>query len=135
MAIYAHGAEIFMGDGGAPETFNKIPGPTDIEFTPPQSEKIDVTNHDSPAREFMAGLGSEGEVTFEVHFDAGESMHIALRDKHGVSNPTNFEIRFPDVQNTVAAFAATVLSTFRLPVGDAQVMAVTLAISGAVSWS
>lgn len=135
MAIYAHGAEVFMGDGGAPETFSKIPGPTDIEFTPPQAERIDVTNHDSAAREYLAGLGAEGEVTFEIHFDAAEGLHIDLRDKHGVSDPTNFEIRFPDVQNTVAEFAATVSNTFRLPVGDAQVMACTLAISGAVTWS
>jgi hypothetical protein len=135
MAIFAHGAEIYMGDGGSPETFSKIPGPTDIEFTPPQSERIDVTNHDSAAREYLAGLGAEGEVGFSIHFDAGESMHIDLRDKHGVSDATNFEIRFPDVESTVAAFAATVSTTFRLPVGDAQEMAVTLSISGAVTWS
>lgn len=135
MAILAHGAEIHMGDGGTPtEVFTKIPGPGDIEFTPPQPEKIDVTNHDSAAREYLQGLGADGELTCEFHFDAGEPMHIALRDKHGVSDPTNFELHLPDVQSTVATFAATVSYTMRLPVGDAQVIAVTFAISGDVTW-
>jgi hypothetical protein len=124
-----------MGDGATPtEVFTKIPGPGDIEFTPPQPEKVDVTNHDSAAREYLQGLGADGELTTEFHFDAGEPMHIALRDKMGVAAPTNFEIRFPDVQSTVGHLAATFAYTMRLPVGDAQVMAGTFSISGAVTW-
>jgi hypothetical protein len=61
-------------------------------------------------------------------------MHLALRDKHGEADPTNFQLHLPDVQSTVANFAASVSYTMRLPVGDAQVMAVTFAISGAVTW-
>ena len=77
-----------------------------------------------------------GVDTWLVHagFDAGEPLHIDLRDKHGEADPTNFQVHFPDTQNTIAQFAATVSNTFRLPVGDAQVMACTLAISGAVTW-
>jgi hypothetical protein len=135
MAIFAHGSEIHMGnEDGPPETFSKLPVPGDIEFTPPQPERIDVTNHDSAAREYLQGLGGEGEVTFDVHFDAGEPLHIALRDKHGVATTTTFQIHFPDVEGTIAQFEATVSNTFSLPVGDAQVMSCTLAISGAVSW-
>ncbi len=136
MAIFAQGAEIHMGDGATPtETFTKIPGPGDFDFTPPQPERVDVTNHDSDAREYLQGLGADGELTTEVQYDAGEPMHIALRDKHGVAQPTNFEYHFPDAENTVATFAATVSNTFRHPVGDAQIMATTFAISGSVSWS
>ena len=135
MAILAHGAEIHMGDGATPtEVFTKIPGPGDLEFTPPQPEKVDVTNHDSAAREYLQGLGADGELTFEIHFDAGEPLHIELRDKHGEADPTNFQVHFPDTQNPIAQVAASVSNTFRLPVGDAQVMACTLAISGAVTW-
>ena len=136
MAIFAQGAEIHMGNGATPtEAFTKIPVPGDVEFTPPQPEKVDVTNHDSTAREYLQGLGADGEITFEIHYDAAEPMHLALRDKHGVAQPTNFEYHFPDAENTVASFAATVSNTFRHPVGDAQVMASTLAISGSVTWS
>lgn len=135
MAIFAHGSEVHMGNGdGPPETFSKIPVPGDIEFTPPQPERVDVTNHDSADREYLQGLGGEGEVTFDVHFDAGEPQHIALRDKQGVAQNTNFQIHFPDVEGTIAQFAATVSWTMSLPVGDAQVMSFTLAISGAITW-
>lgn len=135
MAVLAHGAEIWMGDGATPtETFTKIPGPGDIEFTPPQPEKVDVTNHDSAAREYLQGLGADGELTTEFHFDAGEPLHIELRGKHGVATPTNYQLRFPDAQNTIGNFAAAFAYTMRLPVGDAQVMSGTFAISGAVTW-
>lgn len=135
MAIFAHGSEVHMGnEDGPPETFSKLPVPGDIEFTPPQPERIDVTNHDSAAREYLQGLGGEGEVTFDVQFDAGQPLHIELRDQHGVATPRTFQIHFPDVENTIAQFEATVSNTFSLPVGDAQIMSCTLAISGAVTW-
>ena len=136
MAIFAHGAELHMGDGATPtENFSKLPGPTDFEFTPPQPERIDVTNHDSAAREYLQGLGADGELTTEFQYDAGQPLHVELRNKHGDSDPTNFELHFPDAQSTIASFAATVSNTFRLPVSDAQIMAVTFAISGIVTWS
>lgn len=135
MAISAHGSEIHMGDGGGPETFTKIPGPTDFELNLPEGEQIDVTNHDSSAREYLAGLGADGDVSFDVQFDAGEPMHINLRDKHNVAQPTNFKIHFPDAENTIATLAATVAVKFQLPVEGAQVMSVTLKISNAVVWS
>jgi len=135
MAQLAHGAELFMGDGATPtEVFTKVPGLGDVEFTPPQAEKVDVTNHDSTAREHLLGLAGDGELTSEFFFDAGEPMHIELRDKDAEPDPTNFQIRYPDVQNTIGHFAATVKWTQRLPVGDAAVMAVTLEISGALTW-
>ena len=135
MAQLAHGAELFMGDGATPtEVFTKIPGLGDVEFTPPQAEEVDVTNHDSLAREHLQGLAGDGELTSEFFFDAGEPMHVALRDKDSEADPTNFEIRYPDVQNTIGHFAASVKWTQRLPVGEAQIMAVTLRISGELPW-
>lgn len=134
MAVLAHGAEIWMGDGAPTETFTKIPGPGDIEFTPPQPEDVDVTNHDSLAREYLQGLGSDGELTTEFHFDGSEPMHIELRNKMGEANPTNYQIRFPDASNLIGHFAASFKYTMRLPVGDAQVMAGTFKISGALTW-
>ena len=67
MAIFAHGSEVHMGnEDGPPETFSKLPVPGDIEFTPPQPERVDVTNHDSAAREYLQGLGGEGETIHTI---------------------------------------------------------------------
>lgn len=132
-AQFAHGAELHMGDGGTPETFTKVPCPGDFSFKPPQPERIDVTNHDSAAREYLQGLGADGEVTTEFFYDPAETMHAAVRAKHGVSAPTNWELHF--ASGDVATFAATVSVEFTLPISDAEKMSVTLAISGAVTWS
>ncbi len=135
MAVIAHGAVVKMGDGATPtESFTPISGPLDIEFSPPQPEKVDVTNHDSLAREYLQGLSGDGEASFDVQYDQSVSIHKALRDKHGVETPTNFEIHFKD--GTEAAFAATASHTFKLGVANqAQIMSNTIAISGAVIYT
>jgi len=135
MAVLAHGAVIKQGDGGTPtEVFTAVSGPLSIEFTPPQPERVDVTNHDSLAREYLQGLSGEGECTFDVQYDQSVATHKSLRDLHGVEAATNFTITFAD--NTIASFAATSSNTFKLDVANAaQIMSVTLVISGAVTFT
>jgi len=134
MAVLAHGAVVKVGDGASPEVFTSISGPTSIEFTPPQPERVDVTNHDSLAREYLQGLSGEGEMTFDVQYDQSVASHKTVRDLHGVSTTTNFQMHFAD--GTYVSFAATVSVTFTHGVAtEAQIMAVTLAISGAVTYT
>ena len=134
MAVLAHGAIVKQGNGATPEVFSAVSGPTDIEFTPPQPERVDVTNHDSAAREYLQGLSGEGEASFDVQYDQSVASHKALRDLHGVQSTTNFQIHFADT--TYASFAATASNTFKLDVASApQIMSVTLAISGAVTYT
>lgn len=130
-AKFAHGATIAMGDGGTPEVFTPIPGPKDFSLTPPQPERIDVTTHDDDARTYLQGLGGEGELTSEFNYDPAEPMVVALMDKMGESNPTNFKLTLKS--GTVCAFAATVAWTLDLPVADAEKISVTWSISGAVT--
>jgi hypothetical protein len=125
---FALGAQIFMGDGGAPEVFTKIPGPTDFDYTPPQPERMDVTDHDSLAREYLQGLLGDGEVTSEFFYQKDEPMHLALRDKHGESQNTNFYLLTKS--GTQIDFEATVAIRMTLATTDAERMAVTWAISG-----
>jgi hypothetical protein len=120
-----------MGDGAVPEVFTKVPGPTDFSLTPPQPERIDVTTHDDAARTYLQGLGGEGELTSEFMYDPAQPLHLSLRDKMGEANPTNFELELNS--GTIFSFAATVSWTLDAAVADAEKMAVTWAISGAVS--
>lgn len=134
MAVLAHGSVVKLGNAATPETFTAISGPTDIEFTPPQPERVDVTNHDSSAREYLQGLGGEGECTFDVQYDESVTVHKTLRNLHGVSTTRNYQVVFKD--GTIAAFAATCSVTFKLGVANQpQLMSVTLAISGAVTFT
>jgi hypothetical protein len=133
MAKFAHGAYIEMGDGGTPETFTKVPKATDFALNPGAKEKIDTTNHDSTAKEHLQGLAEDGELSTEFNHDPSEPMHVALRAKHDEADPTNYKLHF--ASGVVAAFAATVNVTFTLGVNDAEKMAVSWAISGAVAYS
>lgn len=131
MAVFAHGAEIRMGDGAVPENFTKIPGPTDFSLTPPQPERVDVTTHDDAARTYLQGLGGEGELTSEFMYDPAEPLHLSLRDKMGEANPINFHLELNS--GTIFYFAASVKWTMTAAVADAEKMAVTWDISGDVT--
>lgn len=132
--IYSHGTKLDVGDGATPEVFTPIDNCGDFDYTPPQPEEVDTTDHSSSAREHIDGLGADGELTTDIHFDAGKAAHVTLRGLHGVSDATNFRLRMPDSQKSMVSFAATVRTKFREPVGGVQVMALTLRISGAVTW-
>ena len=135
MAVLAHGATVKFGNGATPtEVFTAIGGPTSIEFTPPQPERVDVTNHDSGAREYLQGLSGEGEASFDVQYDQSVAMHRTVRNLHGVSTTTNVQIHFADT--TYASFAATVAVTFKLDVANQpQIMSISIMISGAVTYT
>jgi hypothetical protein len=120
-----------MGDGAVPEIFTKIPGPKDFSLTPPQADRLDVTTHDDAARTYLQGLGGEGELTSEFNYDPSEPMILALRDKDGESQPTNFELETNS--GTIFSFAATVTWTGDFPVAAPETISVTWAISGAVT--
>jgi hypothetical protein len=125
---FALGAVLKMGDGAPTEVFTAIPGPTDFSYTPPQADRIDVTDHDSSAREYLQGLAGEGELTSEFWWNKDEPMQVALRDKYTESQPTNFQLIFKS--GTQVDFAATVQHSFELGIADAEKMSVTWAISG-----
>ena len=134
MAVLAHGCLIKQGNGATPEVFQAVSGPLSVEFTPPQPERVDVTNHDSLAREYLQGLSGEGECSFDVQYDTTVITHKSLRDLHGVEAPTNFTVTFKD--GTIAAFAATVAVTFKMDIASApQIMSVSMMISGAVTYT
>ena len=135
MAVLAHGAVVKQGNGATPvEVFTAVSGPLSIEFTPPQPERVDVTNHDSTAKEYLQGLSGEGSCSFDVQYDTTVTTHKSLRNLHGVEAPTNFTITFAD--STIATIAATAAVTFKLDVANAaQIMSATLSISGAVVYT
>jgi hypothetical protein len=133
--LLALGTEIAMGNGATPEVFTKIPKPSQISFGNPEKAQVDVTNHDSLDEEFIQGLGSAGECTFTLFWDSTEPQQVAIRDKVGVTNPTNFQLTLPDDAGTVFDFAATVNTTWTFDEKDALKLEVTLNISGAVTYT
>jgi len=128
MAILAHGATIAMSNMATTPTFTPISEPLDIDYDPGVAEKVDVTNHDSLAREYLGGLSGEGSLNFDVNYDQAKAIHKELRNKRTVETPTDFRLTFKD--GTISNLSATVSVTFTLAVASAaQIMSVALAIS------
>lgn len=106
-------------------------------------DTIEVTCRDSAgqAREFVAGLLDNGEVTFDLVYDPDEVTHsdtvtgglIALLAA-GTSN--NFRINFADATPTTATFAGLV-TRFQptMPLNGAQTGSATIKVSGQITWA
>lgn len=135
-AISAFGTLLKIGDGGSPENFTTIAEVKDISLSHFARDMIDVTTHSSTEgwREFMAGLKSGGEVTFEINFlptDATHSYAAGLLHDWEGGTLRNFKIVLTDAGNTTWTFAA-IVSDFvpKAPVSGALTAAVTLKLSG-----
>lgn len=129
----AHGTKLYIGTG-TPVTYTEIPNCGSFKYKPPQAEEVDVTDHSSAAREKIAGLGAEGELTTTIHVNMGIPIHVTVRNLHNVTDPVPFQLRYPDAEKTQVAFSALILTDFDNPVGEAQTMGLTLKVSGAATW-
>jgi predicted secreted protein len=135
-AISAFGTLLKIGDGGSPENFTTIAEVKDISLPHFARDMIDVTTHSSTEgwREFMAGLKSGGEVTFEINFLPTDATHsYAAGLLHDLEGGTlrNFKVVLTDAGNTTWTFAAIVSDfTPKAPVAGALTAAVTLKLSG-----
>jgi predicted secreted protein len=135
-AISAFGTLLKIGDGGSPENFTTIAEVKDISLPHFARDMIDVTTHSSTEgwREFMAGLKSGGEVTFEINFLPTDATHSysagLLHDLEG-GTLRNFQVVLTDAGNTTWTFGAIVSDfTPKAPVAGALTAAVTLKLSG-----
>jgi hypothetical protein len=126
----ALGTELAMGDGATPEVFTKIPLTSQISVGPPVKAKVDVTNNDSTDREYIQGLGEDGEATLTIIWDSDEPQLFAFLALQQVTTPTNFRITLPDTAGTLMNFSATVNYTWQLIEDDAIKLDFTLSISG-----
>ena len=126
--ILAHGATIAMG-------VTTLANRLDISFKPPQKEKVDVTHHDSTAREFIKGFGDGGEVSFQLFYHPAAAGHITLRAAHDAPTASAFTLTFAD--GTEVAFNAFVmLEGFDLGVANKpQTCSVKLEITGTPVWT
>jgi len=96
---------------------------------------IDVTDYDSDAMEYKAGLVDGGEVSFDINFMSTASQQ-AVRDDLGVNPGAAYVIEFPTGAGSVAFSAlVTAFSMTAGGVNDKLSASVTLKVSGAVTWT
>ncbi|MDX3235651.1 phage tail tube protein [Streptomyces sp. ME03-5709C] len=129
--IDGFGTQLKRGDGGGPEAFTAIANATGISGPGLSRETIDVTAHDSPDQwmEFVGGLKDGGEVSLDVNYDPSE--HDALVADFDDEEPRNYQLVFPDPDETTWTFAA-ILTGFEpdAPYDDKLSASLTFKVSG-----
>lgn len=106
----AFGTLLKRGDGADPENFTVIGGVANISGPGMSLDTIDATAHDSPGgfEEVIASFIRTGEATLEVRFDPGDTEHKALMQDLKDRVNRNFQLVFPDVDETTWTFSAFV---------------------------
>src|SRR6185369_2297065 len=126
------------GDGAGSESFTTIAELTTFKGPGEKAPQIDVTSFDSTAREFIAGLTDNGELTFDLNFVGSDAQQQGLRTDSRAGTLRNFKLNLNDHVSdpTIASFAAIVTMPPELGGGVDQAVkgSCSLRISGTVSW-
>lgn len=135
----SRGGKILVGDGGSPtEAFTSIGNVIDFNGPTLSNPRIDVTNLDSAAREYLPDLPESGQVTANVHNQASSTQHQQLFADLNAGTSRNYRQQLSTTTEPRFDFNAFVEGMpFSGGVGNAVQFALTLTINGAVSatWS
>lgn len=135
-AIESQGITIQRGDGGSPETFATIAEITDFDGPGGSASEIDTTSLDSTAKEFLVGLKDEGNFSFNANLVTGDTPQSGLRTDRDNRTLRSFKITLTDTSSTTLTFSAYVMQfSISGAVDDKVSVAVTLRVSGAVTWA
>jgi len=137
LAILGSGATLQLGSGASPQVYTTIAevlrcGP--IGATNPE---VDVTNLDSTAKEFIAGLAEGNNVEFDVNWISDNTEQISLRTSVDAGDTVNLRMVWQTSPLTNAQFDL-VLLTFELSetTAESQIMAsISGRITGTIVWS
>lgn len=135
----AKGVQLQMGDGATPtENFTAIAHIGDISGPNLQMDTVEVTNHGSPAKEFVPTLEDGGEITLPINWDPAETTHknaagglsYALKQKA----KKNWKIVYPDDAASVISFAGYVVGFDpKGPVAGKLTADIKIRVTGAVT--
>lgn len=141
MAKYSGFAGTFKTEISA--VYTTVAQVRDINGPNMSRDTIEVTQRDSTgqAKEYLAGLLENGEVTFDLVYDPDSATHSAsaaggLITLLAAGTLNNFRVSFADSTATTATFAGLVTG-FQptMPLNGAQTASVTIKISGQITWA
>ena len=132
-AILGANSYFKLSDGASPEVYTTVAEILTIGAVGSTAPEVDVTNMDSTAMEYIAGLSDGNTVDISFNFLASNTQHEALRDAVGTT--VNIQIVWSD--SSQADFAWVVLGFNRdeqAPTDQLKATA-TGRISGAIVWA
>ena len=136
-AVLGKNATLQHGSGASPQVYTTIAevlrcGP--IGSTNPE---VDVTNLDSTAKEYIAGLADGNTVDFECNWIAGNTQQEALRTAAANGSTEHLKMVWQTSPNTTAVFELVILN-FEMGETSAEqqvTCSVSGRISGSIAWS
>lgn len=127
----AKGSVLQIGDGATPEVFTTIAEVTTIKQSGAKFDEVDVTNMESLAKEFQAGMEDSGTLQLAMSF-VNDATQTSLKSAKGTV--VNFVWQFPTLATPKKLTFAALVQSVNLDVDPKNVLKATcdLHISGAV---
>lgn len=136
------GTLLKLGDGASPEVFTTIAEVKDITGPGLTMEFAEFTHmqSDSGYREYKPTFKASGDITFNCNFLPDNATQgftsTGLIYDYEQKTLRNFQLLFPDTGATLASFAAYVANIQpSTPMSGPMELAVTLRVTGPVTWS
>lgn len=133
-AVSSLGTLLKIGDGADPEVFTTIGAVKDISGPSIKMGTTDASTHASLAKEWVASIVDNGEVSFDINFDYSDTTHAGLMTDLNAGTLRNFEIILTDSGATQVDFTAIVTGyELSAPVEGILTASISLQISGPIT--
>jgi len=132
-AVLGKNATLGLGSGASPQVYTTIAEVLRVGPVGSTNPEIDVTNLDSTAKEYIAGLADGNTVEFEMNWVQGNAQQQALRTAAASGSTENFRLAWQTSPNTIAQFDLVILN-FEMGETSAE-MQITARVSGRISGS
>jgi len=136
-AVLGKNATLQLGSGASPQVYTTVAevlrcGP--IGSTNPE---VDVTNLDSTAKEYIAGLADGNTVEFDVNFLSGNTEQLSLRTSQAAGSTVQFKMIWQTSPLTNAVFNVVLLGFEMGETTPEQQVTASISgrITGAITWS
>jgi len=136
-AVLGSGATLQLGSGASPQVYTTIAEVLRVGSIGSTNPEVDVTNLDSTAKEYIAGLADGNTVEFEMNWVAGNAQQQSLRTSQAAGETVSMQMVWQTSPNTTAVFDLVLLN-FEMgeTTPEQQITAMASGrISGAIAWS
>jgi len=136
-AVLGKLATLQLGSGASPQVYTTIAEVLRVGPIGATNPEVDVTNLDSTAKEYIAGLADGNTVEFDMNWISGNTQQASLRTSQASGSTVNLRMVWQTSPLTRAQFDL-VLLTFEIgeTTPEQQITAtVSGRITGSIVWS
>lgn len=131
---FTDGLELRRGDGADPEVFTRVGGVKSLSGLGEANPTIDVTDWDSTAKEYIAGLADGQEVTIELNRELENTQQSGLIEDIQNKVNRNFELDLDNGTSTETYSFQLAMTSWSISPNkeDAHILSVSGKLSGSI---